>query len=174
LPDVTSPLDLPARSLCPWRGIIRPGSVKATSLLRGPARRTASRAAWPMKSWSQETAKSRPASMGLVSVSKSWPASRSPASRRRVSRAPRPAGLTPSRPRAPISGPGQVDGRGCRRGLVSPESLGLDAHNLFEGGGCVRTLDRQHCRDRPQILHRHRWKSRAEPLHDCDMGRGIR
>ncbi len=79
-----------ARSTPPFSRRIRPTNCAFWPL--------ACRAALPMKSRSETRSmvQARPASSGLTVSSMSWPYRFMPASRRSVSRAPRPAGLTPA------------------------------------------------------------------------------
>src|SRR5438132_516127 len=100
-PLVTRPTWLPScQTLYPWRGIPGSSSSRPTRRRVSPDAACAARAARPTNSpLSSLTTHARPASSGVVVASMSVPQSGSPASRRRVSRAPSPAGSPPRRVR---------------------------------------------------------------------------
>ena len=76
----------------------------------GPVARSSSSAAPAEKSpLSQPTTQPSPAWSGVMPGPSSWPCSGRPASRRRVSRAPSPAGVTPGRQRRGPEAPGRLD-----------------------------------------------------------------
>src|SRR5271166_1991113 len=96
-PLVTVPTVLvPTATLDPWRGGWRPSARRPRRSRRGPSARSASRAARPQNSpLSHPTTQARLAWRGVIPGPNSWPCRGSPASSRRVSRAPRPAGTAP-------------------------------------------------------------------------------
>src|SRR5574337_399055 len=98
LPDRISPSPLAASTFWPWRSTPLPSSTRPIITRGTPLAFCRSSAARPMKSrpGSSETVQPRLASHGVTFSSMSWPYRFMPASSRKVSRAPRPAGFTPA------------------------------------------------------------------------------
>ena len=116
-PLVTSPAAAPSESTSSpaAAGAASPTS-RPCSRRRTPAARSASSARRPRNGpLSQPTTQRRPACSGVIPGPSSWPCSGSPASRRRVSRAPSPAGWRRRRSRPATAQPPARPARRARR-----------------------------------------------------------